>query len=402
MHSVADSSEAGAAPSRMQVEIQVALNFLVSFLYNKLPRRRVNQFAEELDRALRRKFRGHWYPEKPYRGSAFRCVKTSPPLDPVFQIAARESGVDLRDVRENLPPDLSIWIDPGEVSYRIGEKGAAQVLLGGPQSSAPESRCCSTSPGSADEALVAQLAGLGLGPGANMTPLSPGSAAAQSAASAPALAAVAAVAAAAAGPCANGVPGAGAPVVNGTGTRSLTFTTASFAQTKFGSTKLKTSSKRAQRLSPTELSLRREQQQQQQQHQQQQQQQQHVARAAAAVPPPSNGNPLSPHDLYGTAAAAAAAAALPVDAFGDAAAAVVASQVAAAAAAASCPPPPTTASRFAAAASPFLAAAAAAGGSLQGHHHHHHHPHHHHHHPAVSGAAAELGAALQQHLLLAN
>lgn len=400
MHSVADSSEAGAGPGRMQVEIQVALNFLVSFLYNKLPRRRVNQFAEELDRALRRKFRGHWYPEKPYRGSAFRCVKTSPPLDPVFQIAARESGVDLRDVRENLPPDLSIWIDPGEVSYRIGEKGAAQVLLGGPQSSASESRCCSTSPGSADEALVAQLAGLGLGPGAAMTPLSPGSAAAQSAASTPALAAVAAVAAAAAGPCTNGVPGAGSPVVNGTGTRSLTFTTASFAQTKFGSTKLKTSSKRAQRLSPTELSLRREHQQQQQQHQQQQQQQ-HVARGTAV---PSSGNPLSPHDLYGTAAAAAAAAALPVDAFGDAAAAVVASQVAAAAAAASCPPPPpTTASRFAAAASPFLAAAAAAGGSLQGHHHHHHHHHpHHHHHSAVSGAAAELGAALQQHLLLAN
>lgn len=386
---MADSSEAGAGPGRMQVEIQVALNFLVSFLYNKLPRRRVNQFAEELDRALRRKFRGHWYPEKPYRGSAFRCVKTSPPLDPVFQIAARESGVDLRDVRENLPPDLSIWIDPGEVSYRIGEKGAAQVLLGGPQSSVSESRCCSTSPNSADEALVAQLAGLGLGPSAAMTPLSPGSAGAQAAASAPALGAVAAVAAAAAGSCTN--PGAGTPVVNGTGTRSLTFTTASFAQTKFGSTKLKTSSKRAQRLSPTELSLRREQQQQQQH-----QQQQLVARGPAAVP--TSGNPISPHDLYGSAAAAAAA--LPLDAFGDAAAAVVASQVAAAAAAACPPPPPTTASRFAAAASPFLAAAA--GGSFQGHHHHHHHHPHHHHHSVVSGAAAELGAALQQHLLLAN
>lgn len=346
MHSVTDAdSDAGAGPSRMQVEIQVALNFLVSFLYNKLPRRRVNQFAEELDRALRRKFRGHWYPEKPYRGSAFRCVKTSPPLDPVFQIAARESGVDLRDVRENLPPDLSIWIDPGEVSYRIGEKGAAQVLLGGPPSSTSESRCCSSSPGSADEALVAQLAGLGLGPAAAMSPLSPAPGGAQSPASAPPIAA-----AAHHSPCANGGP-AGAPVVNG-GSRSLTFTTASFAQTKFGSTKLKTSSKRAQRLSPTELGLRREQH-------------------ARPQPNAAAGNPLGPHDIYGG---------LAVDAgFGDAAAAaVVASQVAAAAAA--CPPT----SRFAA--SQFLPA-----GSLPGHHH-----------PAVSGAAAELGAALQQHLLLAN
>ncbi|KAG0427340.1 hypothetical protein HPB47_025606 [Ixodes persulcatus] len=200
------------SPSRMQVEIQVALNFLVSFLYNKLPRRRVNQFAEELDRALRRKFRGHWYPDKPYRGSAFRCVKTSPPLDPVFQVAARESGLDIRDVRENLPPDLSIWIDPGEVSYRLGEKGVAQILLGGPTPSA-EPRTLTNSPG-IDETLAAQLAGLGLGPA-----LLPPAAPPQPPVAAPASAAAAA-------------------------SRALTFTTASFAQTKFGSTKLKTSSKR--------------------------------------------------------------------------------------------------------------------------------------------------------------
>ncbi|CAN8002706.1 unnamed protein product, partial [Ixodes hexagonus] len=217
------------SPSRMQVEIQVALNFLVSFLYNKLPRRRVNQFAEELDRALRRKFRGHWYPDKPYRGSAFRCVKTSPPLDPVFQVAARESGLDLRDVRENLPPDLSIWIDPGEVSYRLGEKGVAQILLGGSTPSSAETRTVTNNSPGIDETLAAQLAGLGLGPAALLPPAAPP----QPPVAAPANAAAAA-------------------------SRALTFTTASFAQTKFGSTKLKTSSKRAQRLSPTELGLRRD------------------------------------------------------------------------------------------------------------------------------------------------
>lgn len=219
------------------MEIQVALNFLVSFLYNKLPRRRVNQFAEELDRALRRKFRGHWYPDKPYKGSAFRCVKTSPPLDPVFQIAARESGVDLRDVRENLPPDLSIWIDPGEVSYRLGEKGVAQILLGGPTPPPAEARCSISSSPGLDDTVAAQLAGLGLGPGMAQTLLPP---------SPPQPAVVAAAAAAA------------APSSTAASNRALTFTTASFAQTKFGSTKLKTSSKRAQRLSPTELALRRD------------------------------------------------------------------------------------------------------------------------------------------------
>lgn len=32
------------------------------------------------------------------------------------------------DILENLPHELSVWIDPGEVSYRIGEKGVIKIL----------------------------------------------------------------------------------------------------------------------------------------------------------------------------------------------------------------------------------------------------------------------------------
>lgn len=100
----------------MHIEVQVALNFVISYLYNKLPRRRVNIFGEELERALKDKFRGHWYPEKPFRGSAFRCLKTGDPIDPVLERAARESGVPVQDILENLPHELAVWVDPGEVS----------------------------------------------------------------------------------------------------------------------------------------------------------------------------------------------------------------------------------------------------------------------------------------------
>ncbi|XP_013792227.1 protein Tob1-like [Limulus polyphemus] len=112
----------------MRIEVQVALNFLISFLYNKLPRRRVNQYAEELEKALRQKFAGHWYPERPLKGSGYRCLKTTIPLDPVFGVAAALCSVDLDDIQANLPKDLSIWIDPGEVSYRLGEKGLVKGL----------------------------------------------------------------------------------------------------------------------------------------------------------------------------------------------------------------------------------------------------------------------------------
>lgn len=131
----------------MQLEIQIALNYVINFLYNKLPRRRVNIFGEELEKALKDKFQGHWYPEKPFKvsyykyihqeirfnitsllqGSAFRCIKTGDPIDAVLERAAKESGVPITDILENLPNELSVWVDPGEVSYRIGEKGAVKV-----------------------------------------------------------------------------------------------------------------------------------------------------------------------------------------------------------------------------------------------------------------------------------
>lgn len=112
----------------MHVEIQVALNFLISFLYNKLPRRRVNQFGEELEAALKAKFANHWYPDQPAKGSAYRCLKTANPLDPVFEIAARNCGLELIDIQEYLPSELTIWVEPGEVSYRMSEKSPVKLL----------------------------------------------------------------------------------------------------------------------------------------------------------------------------------------------------------------------------------------------------------------------------------
>lgn len=47
----------------------------------------------------------------------------------MLEIAARESGVPIGDILENLPAELSVWVDPGEVSYRIGEKGAVKVKI---------------------------------------------------------------------------------------------------------------------------------------------------------------------------------------------------------------------------------------------------------------------------------
>lgn len=110
------------APDAMHVELQIAMNFIISYLYNKLPRTRVHLYGEELEKLLRVKFMGHWYPGNPAKGSAFRCVHlNSTEIDPSFEIAALRSGLDfVDDIKSNLPPELSVWVDPGEVSYVIG------------------------------------------------------------------------------------------------------------------------------------------------------------------------------------------------------------------------------------------------------------------------------------------
>lgn len=113
----------------MHVELSVALNFVISYLYNKLPRRRVDMFAHELERRMKVKFNGHWYPDKPTKGSAYRCIRVNgEKIDSDIENAAIESGLDISEIKTYLPADLTLWIDPSEVSYRIAEKGQIKIL----------------------------------------------------------------------------------------------------------------------------------------------------------------------------------------------------------------------------------------------------------------------------------
>lgn len=240
----------------MHVEVSVALNFVISYLYNKLPRRRVDMLAEELERGLKKKFQGHWYPDKPFKGSGFRCVRMNgEKVDPVFTYAATECGLSLDEVKSYLPEELTIWIDPAEVSYRIGEKGQIKILYSDRKDDStetadrevqaagrtfnPDAQCFKPI-----DNLSASLNNLCLSP-VMLSPSSPTSSKGWSASAS---------------------TSPSSSLFNSTVSRPAQpatlvskdnvvpqFTAASFAQTKFGSTKLKTNAKRPTRLSPTEL-----------------------------------------------------------------------------------------------------------------------------------------------------
>ncbi|RXN00960.1 Protein Tob1 [Acipenser ruthenus] len=213
----------------MQLEIQVALNFIISYLYNKLPRRRVNIFGEELERQLKKKYEGHWYPDKPYKGSGFRCIHVGDKVDPVVEQAAKESGLDINDVRNNLPQDLSVWIDPFEVSYQIGEKGPVKVLYvdDNNENGSELDREIKNSFNPEAQVFMPISDPVGGSP-VSSSPSPP-----------------------------FGHSAAVSPTFMPRSNQPLTFTTATFAATKFGSTKMKNSgrSNKVARTSPTNLGL---------------------------------------------------------------------------------------------------------------------------------------------------
>ena len=113
----------------MHIELGIAVNFIVSHLYNRLPRRRVNLFADELENGLKNKFKGHWHVDDACKGSAYRCIRVSgDKMDQAVSVAIQLSGLDIGEIMQIIPAELTLWIDPKEVTYRTGESGYMKLL----------------------------------------------------------------------------------------------------------------------------------------------------------------------------------------------------------------------------------------------------------------------------------
>ncbi|NXM18694.1 BTG2 protein, partial [Ploceus nigricollis] len=73
-------------------------------------------------------YRHHWFPEKPSKGSGYRCIRINHRMDPIISRAAGQIGLSLPQLFQLLPSELTLWVDPYEVSYRIGDDGSICVL----------------------------------------------------------------------------------------------------------------------------------------------------------------------------------------------------------------------------------------------------------------------------------
>lgn len=112
----------------MRNEIQTAVEFLVD-LIRGLKHDEAVAFKSSLANVLTSHYKDHWFPEKPCRGSAYRCIRVHQGrVDPLIESAGVDAGLALSFLIGNCPRDLTIWIDPNEVSYRFGEDGSIGVF----------------------------------------------------------------------------------------------------------------------------------------------------------------------------------------------------------------------------------------------------------------------------------
>lgn len=127
---VAFSMHTLCARGTMKPEINAAVGFLSRFLRVKghVNDRQVQTFNQSLQDILAEQYKHHWFPDRPCKGSGYRCIRINHKMDPLVGQAGQRIGLTIQQLYMLLPSELTLWVDPFEVSYRIGEDGSICVL----------------------------------------------------------------------------------------------------------------------------------------------------------------------------------------------------------------------------------------------------------------------------------
>lgn len=122
--------------------------FLVRFIEKSetFPRDQLDNFKQHLTTLLTQRFEKHWFPEVPAKGQGYRCIRVNglTPVDLTLEQAASKCGLSYRDLR--LPAELTVWVDPNEVCYRLGESEGSYCTLATFRSESSSSESSSPSP----------------------------------------------------------------------------------------------------------------------------------------------------------------------------------------------------------------------------------------------------------------
>ncbi|KAK4872944.1 hypothetical protein RN001_014973 [Aquatica leii] len=115
----------------MKEEVLAAVMFLIRFIEKseRFPSDQIENFKTHLTTLLMQRFEKHWFPEIPAKGQGYRCIRLNvlSPVDQSLEKAASRCGLSYRDL--SLPTELTVWVDPSEVCYRLGESEGSYCTL---------------------------------------------------------------------------------------------------------------------------------------------------------------------------------------------------------------------------------------------------------------------------------
>eukprot|EP00127_Corallochytrium_limacisporum_P006851 Clim_evm66s236 gene=Clim_evmTU66s236 len=131
----------------MQIEIATAANIICGFASNQLDEHTLSFLHRRLSEYLEEKYGMHWYLDDPDQGSAYRslvCCRDnvrsgSSFMDPVIHDVFVSCGLNPADFVGCFPDTMTVWVDPGSVSYKIGQNGSVCEVYSAPTSPVPGS-----------------------------------------------------------------------------------------------------------------------------------------------------------------------------------------------------------------------------------------------------------------------
>ncbi|KAL3897642.1 MAG: hypothetical protein SGCHY_003273 [Lobulomycetales sp.] len=108
----------------MKEEVTAATDFLMQYL-SKQPR--AKDIRGWISGALTKRYKGHWNPEKAIQGNGYRALNfLNGSVDAILEQVSKKYKI--KDIHMLFPLELVLWVDPGEVSYRVGDFGYPTVI----------------------------------------------------------------------------------------------------------------------------------------------------------------------------------------------------------------------------------------------------------------------------------
>ena len=118
----------------MKLELDSASNFLVYLVtlgHPHINRDQLEWFQLALVQIMRRRYHDRWHTDNPLKGNGYRAIRLNgvKPMDPVIRQAGEICGFSTDFMYSAFPSDLTIWVDPKEVSFRLGGYLGCPVVI---------------------------------------------------------------------------------------------------------------------------------------------------------------------------------------------------------------------------------------------------------------------------------